>query len=1010
MKKFLMLLIALVMPVLMYAGPLGPEVAEYKGEKLQWEEGARSYFVMFKSLLENQDTAGDAPGNPQADHCMPEGAGSTYELEIAHIPQDAYVDRAFLVWTGAVPQADLNGTLDNEVSLRFTSKEGGYTASKEVEVAAKKLSSASDFTFESYRFPDDPDQAYFTYRTEITEFFQEIHEKGQAAGVDGFGLQLLGDYNLSNLTCADDASYVGKSVMVSGWSIILIYTSIDISPKKMYIYNGLAGYFHQMTEIAVSGFEFPDDPIIRLTLSSFEGDPGRAVLTNPDGGPALPEGIEVQGDMADWLPLKNVCNPAATISDGVSMLPYVEVFNSVSSQYGFMDPEPTCIGRTPPGYDNTMEYGVDMDTFVMDTTKDDAFAAHFYRGGNHINMKIGANQDWVLTNFLVVSVDTRAANFDIPGESEKFVCGHLGKDQEHWCDQNEELWFAIKVQNWGDDATSGVVVYDHIDASLMEYLPGTTSYAVKFDNEWKVAEADWHIVPDNGGFPLETGVRITELKTMRHCNDDGKWDGVSPVTPEVCPDAALVRFKVKLKNIRKDAMLTNVADISSVGMLEPYKTNTGIPLRLTNLGTCNAEIDMTYCGVTIAKGCTTNDQCPYGTVCEIPEDAEEGVCIADPDNSKTKDVVVTVHEGKNSPATADGGVIIVPAVLKDLVMGQLAFEQDEQKNKFYLLNQVKVGFTIKDGALINPKNIRLIEDANNNGLFDAGEKEAGQGEINQQVATVKKDGGYAVSAETPHFFLIVADIEYTGTTVRANETYNAYIDGISAIAISDDGTPTVKLTDGEEGVVTKIDFATFMAEPSEGFIVTKGAKDPAVPEPDQIKGTHPMLQLRVKSIAVENTIKSMKLDMNNPKSKRFGEGITAISIYEDANGNGVVDSGETKLAEVTNFPTQLVTLAIDYKVPADEDKYLLIVATLNLKYDEMTQIRVKEGQLALATTTQIYKLPILSKEFVNDGVKPEDDGCATIVAADTTNPTSGLMLLFVMLSLLLIPRVRGKRR
>ena len=789
------------------AKPLGPDVAEYNGEKLQWEEGARSYFVMFKSLLENINSEGDDPLNPQADHCMPEGAGSTYELQVAHIPKDAFVDRAFLVWTGAVPQTELEGVLDNEVSLRFSSKEGSYSVSKEIEVAAKKLSSANDFSFESYRFPDDPNQAYFTYRTEITEFFKEIHEKGNAAGIDGFGLQLLGNYNVSNLTCADDAHYVGNSVMVSGWSIILIYTSVEISPKKMYIYNGFSGYFHQMSEITVSGFEFPDDPIIRLTLSTYEGDPGRTTLVDPKDEAALPEGIEVQGDMLNWLPLKNVCNPAATISDGENMLSYVEVFNSVSSQYGLFDVDPTCIGGIPPDYDSTMEYGVDMDTFVIDTTKNGDFSSHFYRGGNHIKMKIGANQDWVLTNFLVVSVDTRAANFDIPGEAEKFVCGHLGLDQEHWCDQNEELWFAIKVQNWGDDVRIGVVVFDSIDTDLMEYVPGTTSYAVKFDDKWRVRGEDWHIVPDNGGFPLETGVRITELKTMRHCNDDGKWDGVSPVTPEVCPDTALVRFKVKLKGVPKHALVQNIGSITSAGMLEPYKTNTGIPLRLANQNdVCGAAIDMTYCGVTFFKPpCTSDADCPYDKEC----DEETGRCVYPVPQPTSVDV--TVHEGKNSPSTTAGGVIIVPAVVNDLVMGQLTFKQAVQEGRFYLLNQMKVGFNIRAGAPIVLKNIRLIEDINNNGLLDEGEPQVAQGEINQQVATLS--GNYVVATDRTHFFLIVADVAYEGTTVKVNETYNAYIDGASSIVLSDEGTPTVTLTDGAGDVVPKIEFATFMAEP-----------------------------------------------------------------------------------------------------------------------------------------------------------------------------------------------------
>ncbi|HNZ54589.1 MAG TPA: hypothetical protein PKN76_10670, partial [bacterium] len=45
--------IALAVPFYAAAKAIGPEVSEYRGQELKWEDGAYGYHVMFKSLLEN---------------------------------------------------------------------------------------------------------------------------------------------------------------------------------------------------------------------------------------------------------------------------------------------------------------------------------------------------------------------------------------------------------------------------------------------------------------------------------------------------------------------------------------------------------------------------------------------------------------------------------------------------------------------------------------------------------------------------------------------------------------------------------------------------------------------------------------------------------------------------------------------------------------------------------------------------------------------------------------------
>ncbi|HNW16861.1 MAG TPA: hypothetical protein PKM15_09175, partial [bacterium] len=170
------------------AKDFGPDVSVYNGEELKWEDGAYGYHVMFKSLLENLQADS---GNPQADTCMDEGAGSTYALDPSLIPADALIERAFLVWSGAVPIADKDDLTDNEVSLSFVSEDGRISENQVIKgKKAYKVSEAEGFEFDAFTATDDPTHSYFTYRVDITDFFKSIHDKGRELGLeyDGYSL------------------------------------------------------------------------------------------------------------------------------------------------------------------------------------------------------------------------------------------------------------------------------------------------------------------------------------------------------------------------------------------------------------------------------------------------------------------------------------------------------------------------------------------------------------------------------------------------------------------------------------------------------------------------------------------------------------------------------------------------------------------------------------------------------------------------------------------------------
>jgi len=642
----LFFLVIFIVPFFVSAA-LGPDVATHDGKELKWEDGARSYHVMFKSTLLNMDTAGEGT-NPQADKCrdmmgnavdFTEDSGNTYTLDMTHVPLDAHVDQAFLVWNGAIPMADAGNPTDNEVTLGFAHKDGAISHSTTVTASrAGSLNDAQDFEFESYKDPDGTNRNYFTYRVDVTDFFQTLHEKGNEAELGFDGMSLFGDYTVSGLRCTSEATFVDNSTAVSGWSLIVVYTSADITAKKIYLYNGFAGYWHQSSDIYVSGFEFPSDPQIRLTMMVAEGDPGNAVVVDPNtSGIAVPESLQVQGDNVDWLQLFNDCNFLTEKESMGQKIFYTEIFNSISSVYGYADDIPVCVGGTPPAIDtNTMEYGMDVDTFVMDSATDGQYAAHFQKGGDHISLKIGANQDWILTNFLIVSLDTKKPDFDIPGEPEKIACGPV-EDSTSFC-LEKEFYYAIKVQNWGDDDTSAISVQDILPEHL-EYVPGTTVKATEFDAEYQAAK--WVQIPDkNGAFPLNEPTKVSE--SLRYCDK----------TAMTCPDTVMVRFKVKPKSgLPKHTVLYNTGLISAAGSATPYTTNTAIPLRLKANITCTSEesIDMKPCGgiAEIETGCLTNADCGDLQECNSPDGVEMGDCV----DAYTAQAApaITLDYGENAP-------------------------------------------------------------------------------------------------------------------------------------------------------------------------------------------------------------------------------------------------------------------------------------------------------------------------------------------------------------------------
>ena len=1000
MKKLLLVFMFFV-PVLLFAaiGDNGISVAP-NGTQLKWEEGAWDFFIMHKSLIEQ--VTGEATNqatNPQADTCMDPAVGSTYRLTSKHIPPDANVDRAFLVWLTDVNPDNLAGPTDNSVTLTFTNaSDPSITLTQEVTASMQgTLASTTigNFEYEALNMPADSNNGptgVYTYRVEVSEFMKTIIKMGEAAGMNS-GEALYGDYNVKGLNdCSNHENYLKTSGLVGGWFMPFVYTSAHINPKKIYFYNGLAAYHIQTNVLTVSGFELPAEAVIKLGLVVFEGDPGlsNALYRNN------PEGLQISGqqDPTNFAPMFNSCNPQMT-----SPFLYTEMFNSVSSIFGWEDDVETCIGNANNLADpsNPLEYGIDADILMIDAGPTGPFYGKFNKGDTQFGLKIGANQDQVYTNLLVVSVDTKAPKFDIPANPktkngrEKDYCS-CSTDEDAVC-ADRPFYYTIKIQNWGENQASNVMLQDTLPTQV-DYVPGTTEIATKFDSNG--IGTDWTAVPDvNGGFPYATAQMLTDVMTQ-HCDKLNE--------PDYCSEGMWVRFVVKPKsNLSKNEVIRNTAVITGDSI--PYNSNSNIPLRL-KLGKCPtiAECELppkAQCGgvrIDNENYCTSDKDCKDGKKCVDNE------CILDSNADLASNSEITYDLGPNSPDNGSSA-IIVTSPSNDLVLGQFYLMSEGDKGKYYNLNEAK--FKLNRDTDVIAKNFKLYKDNNGDGKVDAGDTLIATAEDIKNSYYVEfaiTDAANRLTASgIKNYFLVTTDasMEKDGR----NGKFSLQIENNGAFSIKDSGDVKIR--------GSKVDFSSFRLEPAEGFVFTKGEQDPKVPSYKNFNGSHEVLQIRTKSLGSADAISQIKVKVSSSYAK-FGEGIKSISLIVDNDKDGLDSPGDTLVKKVSSFDSTTTVTLSDLKdiltYAANEEKFLILKAEFKMNVGEKAKFQIPSSSgVKISTDKEIIELPISSKEFLyecdkNDptscGSGDESSGCA-ISAVPEDDSNNALYIVFAAFAAML---------
>lgn len=1006
MKK-LFVLFTLMLPLLLTAA-LGPNVSVAPdGRELKWEEGAWDFFIMHKSLIEQvTGSATTTAGNPQADTCIDQNIGSTYKLTPNLVPNDADVDRAFLIWLTGHDPDNMNTPTDNSVTLTFTNSEDPtLTLSREITASYQGMPSPTSqggFEFETLYMTDNStgNTAVYTYRVEVTDFMKEIVRMGEERGMKP-GEAIYGDYNVKGMACSNHQNYLTTSGLVGGWALPFVYTSAHIAAKKIYIYHGLAAYRFEAAEITVGGFELPSEAQVRLGLLSFEGDPGLASATGLNlFGSAEPEGLAIKGQHAttDYTLMANECNPFKTTDSSGIAFNYTEVFNSISSVFGWQDEAPFCIGdpNNPASTTNPIEYAIDADVFMIDAKTYEGFADHLQKGDTQFNLKIGANQDQVYTNFMIVSVDTKTPAFDIPQNPqtpdgrEKTYCSCANEEDAICADR--PFYYMIKLQNWGEYIAYNVTLQDTLP-SQVEYVPGTTEMATKFDQYGN--GTDWKPVEDvNGGFPFAQARKVADQ--IYYCDK-------STMT---CEEGAWIRFVVRPKdNLAKNEVIKNSADITDDSRVV-YHTNSNIPLRL-KLGTCPLVTECELPPKTKCGGVATDsgeDYCTKDTDCKDGKKCIDNVCTKETAGDLSSNATIEFAEGVNSPDSSSS--IIIPRENQGLVLGQ-----------FYLLSTAEKGnFSFNGGSFkmnadpdVFLNNFKLYKDTNSNGIVDEGDVEiASAADVKSSYFefTVLEAANRLYEPGVKHNFLVVSDAKTTSESGQAGK-FHMIIEGSESFKISDSGTVDLK--------GNTIDFATYRFEPTEGFIFTRSQEnDPAVPNYKNFNGVHPMLLVRTKSIGTNDAIQSITVRAPGD-SVKFGEGIKSLALYIDRNGDGAVSPDDVLVSTASTFdnPTTIVfnDLANSLQYMVDEQKYLLFVADFKLTNGQKAKIQITKVKVKVAEN--VNELPVNSKEFVYEydpTAEPDDeDGGGCAVTALPTDFGFAKYLLFIALALL-VPFAARKER
>lgn len=459
----------------------------------QWE-GSIDYGATGGTFLEDRCQAtvfGCLPGkfDEQGD-----AVSSNSSASLCGIPENASLVKATLIWMGSLGP---DGKPDDSVKLQPPQGVATVVKAKESDLAQTQ--------YEGKDVNDNPATfKYYTYRVDVTDILR-VHSVTNR-------LPLNGEYSISDYQGYADEPYRLMKAALGGWSIFIVYSVPSASPKRIYYYTDFRAVRDSVLMLTPSGFVAPVNAQAKATFFVGEGDPEIA----GQGTASHPEELRVENAL-----LTDACNPSNN--------PYNSSINT-----NLCPADGGCRKK---------QFSVDLDTFPITMRN----------GATDLNVQMSVGQDLILPNFILLSISSKAPDFDIPNEPEKSSLPKPGTSLI----PGQQVTYYIYIQNAGEDVASDVRLRDDLPADVT-YVPGST-YLTEPNGERKQ-------IPDltGGLYPLTSPINIAE--NMLPGRDYRRT----------------VEFKATLNSVAqgvsKDTIVQNIGEIIS-GNGNTYFTNGGEAVR-----------------------------------------------------------------------------------------------------------------------------------------------------------------------------------------------------------------------------------------------------------------------------------------------------------------------------------------------------------------------------------------------------------------------------------------------
>ena len=258
--------------------------------------------------------------------------------------------------------------------------------------------------------------------------------------------------------------------------------------------------------------------------------------------------------------------------------------------------------------------------------------------------------------------------------------------------------------------------------------------------------------------------------------------------------------------------------------------------------------------------------------------------------------------------------------------------------------------------------VQVYVDTNGNGVVDAGESLLGSGAYNADNGTATITINNVVPAGTNENLLVVDNF----SSSAGNGTYQAMINAGGISGTSANGNvnitglpvmgavvsvlhPTPVPTDTPTTTSTPTPTPTASFTPTPPILaVVLGSNKPTDSTQQPGATNIAVLQIQVtNSSAVPATLTNLVLTASG--SGNDNTGITSVLVYVDANGNGVLDTGDTLLGSPVSYSADngTITYALNTTVPAGTSvDYLVMDNFTSTASDGTYQASIKAGAIS----------------------------------------------------------------